>query len=144
VGDDSVGCMDVGKERKACSMCAWDTLERKRLHVKQSIDQALNTLKAHSRSDPHSHTRADAHLQQQQPPPELSSLHLGEYTFCPITANTNSKDNELAPRKPLLPRIYNDLPLPSHSPNDTIVAQTWLEILVESIQESWGSARYAH
>jgi hypothetical protein len=48
--------MSVGaQERKVSSTCRLDTLERKRLHVKQSIDHVLNTPKAHSYADPRSH-----------------------------------------------------------------------------------------
>jgi hypothetical protein len=103
VGDDSVGVMGVGKERKACSMSALDTLKRKRLHVKQSVDCASTTTTTPSSF------------------PRTIFTPSGEYIF------------------------YDTLPLPSHSPNATVVAQTLLEILVvESIQEGWGSARYAH
>ena len=81
MGGDELGTsVGVGKERNAFSTGALDNIERKRLHVKQSIYQALNTLKAHSHSDFHSHTLAKARRQQRQPPPspEPSSLPLGE------------------------------------------------------------------
>jgi hypothetical protein len=60
-----------GKDRKASSAGALDTLERKGLHVKQSISHVLNALKAHSHSDPHSYTLADS--RRQPSPPELTS-----------------------------------------------------------------------
>jgi len=93
---------------------AFDTLERKRLHVKQYIDHVLNTLKAHS--DPHSHTLAETGLRRHPSPPEPTPF--GEYTFYPTKPDneTASKD-ELPPRRPSLPHIYNELPVPSHPTN---------------------------
>jgi hypothetical protein len=110
-----------------------------------------------SHADPHPHTLADS---RRQPPPSLgpTSLVLGN-------GNADSTLNDdLAPRRPLLPHIYYDLPLSSHSiptsrrsrstgqdadpsPLQTapLTRKTRVQILViEYIQESWGYARYAY
>src|ERR1700731_2226094 len=62
VGDES-GNGEVtnghGEDRKASCAGPLNTLERTQLHVKQSIDHALNILKAHPHSYPHSCTLAD-------------------------------------------------------------------------------------
>jgi hypothetical protein len=64
---------------------ALDTLERKRLHVKQSMDQVLNTVKVHYQSDPHSHTLAHSRCPS---PPEPTS-RFGEYLLDPTTFNNS-------------------------------------------------------
>ena len=46
----------------------------KRLHMKQSFDHALNTFKAHSHSDTHSHTLADLSSKRHPSPAEPASL----------------------------------------------------------------------
>ena len=43
-----------GVDQKASSAGGMGSLERKLLHVKQSIDHVLNILKAHSHSHPYS------------------------------------------------------------------------------------------
>jgi hypothetical protein len=46
--------MGMGKTGKRAARGLWILLERERLHVKQLIDHALNTLKVHSHLDPYS------------------------------------------------------------------------------------------
>src|ERR1700691_2352180 len=95
--------LGMGKDRKAISADALDTLERKRLHVKQPIDHMLNTLKAHSHSDPHSHTLSD--LRRQPSPPKPTSP-FGEYMTYPTKPGIETVSNdELAPRRPSLPHL---------------------------------------
>jgi len=165
VGGDELGTsVGVGKERNAFSTGALDNIERKRLHVKQSIYQALNTLKAHSHSDFHSHTLAKARRQQRQPPPspEPSSLPLGEENAHstpppPTPAQTTTHWPLEDPRyrkyamtypSPVIPHIPpadRSAGQGALSPNDSIVTETGIEVLVvEFIQASRGSARCAH
>ena len=61
------------KEGKESLTDFLSTLEWRRFHVKQSIGNALNMLKAHSNSDPHLHTLAD--LGRQPPSPEQLSAN---------------------------------------------------------------------
>jgi hypothetical protein len=89
-----------------------DSLERKRLHVKQSIDHALNTFKSHAHSDSHSHALADIPSKRHPSSPEPASP-FGEYTFYP-TADVDANDDSSL-RRPSLPYIYDDLPIPSGS-----------------------------
>jgi hypothetical protein len=64
----------------------------------------------HPHSDPQSHTLADSRR-----PPEPTSP-FGEYTFYHTKPdNETTPNDELAPRRPSLPHIYNELPVPSHS-----------------------------
>ena len=78
------------------------SVNRRRLHVKQSIEFALNTLKAHSYPD-------SSHAARQPSPAADPISPLGEYSFYPDT------DGEVpSQRRPSLPHIY-DLPLPSSS-----------------------------
>ena len=93
------------KEWKECSTGFLGTLERKRFHVKQSIDNDLNMLKAHSNPDPHSHTLADS---RRQPPPSPSA-NIHSMPQRQFQCRLHLK------RRPSLPHIYSDLSLPSHS-----------------------------
>jgi len=56
--EEKLGSVSFGTDRKT-SCTALDSLESLVGHVKQTIDYALSTLKAHSYSDCHSHTLAD-------------------------------------------------------------------------------------
>ena len=59
--EGDLGSMNFGTDRKT-RCAALDSLEssmERTLDVKQSIDHALNTLKAHTYSDRHSHTLAN-------------------------------------------------------------------------------------
>jgi len=99
-------------ERKAGSTGPLDCLEnsvRKRLHVKQSIDHALNSLKGHSHSDSHMHTWADA--KKQSSPGEHNS-NLEEYTFYTTTSSSKPNTSELLSRQPSLSHISDDKPMP--------------------------------
>lgn len=94
-----------GKDQRTSFASALDTREKKRLHVKQPIDYALNILKAHSNSDLHSHTLAHS----RQSPPELTSP-VGESMLYPTKPdNETASNDELAPST-----IYDDLPVSSH------------------------------
>jgi len=92
-----------GTERKPSSTGALDCLEntvRKRLYVKQSIDHALNSLKACCLA-----------------PAAEPASPLGECTFyAPSASRPNTTaNNETSTRRPSLPHIYDDLPVPSPS-----------------------------
>lgn len=78
---------------------------------KRSIDHALNTLKAHTYSDRHSHTLAD--YGDSNVAWRVGSQELGKYMFRSST-DTDSNDNLLS-RNPSLPHIYNGLPILSSS-----------------------------
>jgi hypothetical protein len=56
--EEKLGSVSFGTDRKT-GCTALDSLESLVGHVKQTIDYALSTLKAHSYSDCHSHTLAD-------------------------------------------------------------------------------------
>jgi hypothetical protein len=88
-----------------------DSLERKRLHVKQSIDHALNSLKSHTHPDSHSHTLADIPSKRHPSPGEPASP-FGEFTY--PTADVDANDDSSS-RRPSLPHIYDGLPVPSGS-----------------------------
>jgi hypothetical protein len=99
---------------EASSAGTLDTLERKRLHVKQSIDHVLNTLKAHSPSDSHSLTLADS---RRQPSSLEQTSPFCEYTTYPTKHNNETASNDkLAPRRPSLPHSYNEVPVPCTLP----------------------------
>jgi hypothetical protein len=98
-------------ERTSC-IGPLDSLERKRLHVKQSIDHALKSLKSHTHSDSHSHTLADIPSKRHPSSGEPASP-FGEYTFYP-TADVDANDDSSS-RRPSLPHIYDGLPVPSGS-----------------------------
>jgi hypothetical protein len=86
-----------------------DTLERKRLHVKQSIDHALNTLRAHSHSGPHSHTLVDPRKQLPlHNQPRLWRIYV-------LPDNETVPNDVFAPGRPSLPHICNELSVSSHS-----------------------------
>jgi len=124
-GDEGISGSGGGKDKKPCGTAgALECLEtsvRKRLHVKQSIDHALNTFKGHSHSDPHTHMLGlggdtNSNMKKQPSPSEPASS-LGEYTFYaapkPDEEGSKEEDNSLSSsRRPSLPHIYNDLPLP--------------------------------
>jgi len=71
----------------------------------------FNTLKAHSNSDPRSHTLAHSRRQLSLPEP---TLHFGEYMFYP-TKPDETVPNDVLTRKLSLPHICNELPVLSHS-----------------------------
>jgi hypothetical protein len=109
-------------ERTSC-IGPLHSLERKRLHVKQSINHALNSLKFHTHSDSHSHTLADI-PSKRHPSPGESASPFGEYTFYP-TADVDANDDSSS-RRPSLPHIYDGLPVPRDLPfalkyHDTMV-----------------------
>ena len=70
-------------EGKVSSTGALNTLKWEQLHVNQSIDHALNTLKAHSHCNTPLHTLADLR-RQPTPLPEPSQLPLSKHTFCTV------------------------------------------------------------
>jgi hypothetical protein len=102
----------TNKKTRCIGSDSLDSLERKRLYVKLSIDHALNTLKAHAYSDNYSHMLVDTPSKWQ-----LSSgepVHsLGDYTFYPTT--DADADNDSSSRQLLLPYIYGDSPVLSSS-----------------------------
>jgi hypothetical protein len=116
-GDKSTAANGHGKDWKVSGTGPLDALKclvRRRLHVKQLIDHALNTLKAHSHCDTHSHTLADTHWKRQNSSAEPASP-LGEYIFYPTKLDSEANNNEVSPRRPSLLHIYGELPVPSSS-----------------------------
>ena len=88
-----MGCRERGWAQEGLG--ALDTLSRKRLHVKQSIYHALNTLKSHSHSDPHSNTLAAS---KRQPSPPEPTSPFGEYTFYSTKPDNETTPNDIAIR----------------------------------------------
>jgi hypothetical protein len=87
-----------------------DFMERKRLHMKLSIDHALNTLKSHAYLANQLHTIADTSSKRH---PRESASPFREYTFYPTTDADANDDS--SSRRSSLPHICNDLLVPSSS-----------------------------
>ena len=98
-GGDWVWEWDEEDEFHGALNCLENTVQKQQ-HVKQSIDHALNLLKAYCPA-----------------PAAEPASPLGEYTFYPPSASRPdiNANHELSSRRPTLPHIYDDLPIPSPS-----------------------------
>lgn len=101
-------------ERKTSLRGVLDCLDntvRKRLHVKQSIDHTLNSLKGHSHLDSCTYMSADAKklLLPGEHVLSLGSILCNHHHPCPDLTD------KLLSRMPLLPHIYDDIPTPPPS-----------------------------
>ncbi|KAG6920135.1 hypothetical protein DXG01_004901 [Tephrocybe rancida] len=77
---------------------------RRRLHVKHSIDNALNKLKA-STTDTRLHPPAQTTGVMTSTPPASPTKPFGEYTFVPIPSSDDAAFDP-GPRRPSLPQIF--------------------------------------